>query len=93
MKTIVPDYCLEFKYIANRCKHTCCQGWEVEIDEESLSRFLKIPEIMKRIEIGEDIHFKLSEDEVCPSFDGGWPLQNDCKIWPADAVPNLCRSP
>lgn len=66
MKTIVPDYYLKFKCIANQCRHTCCKGWEVEIDEESLVRFEKIPDIASRIEIGEDIHFRLLEDEVCP---------------------------
>jgi len=66
MKTLVPDYYMEFKCIADRCRHTCCQGWEVEIDEESLSRFEKIPDIAAKIEIGEDNHFRLLENEVCP---------------------------
>lgn len=66
MKTIVPDYYMDFKCIADQCKHTCCQGWEVEIDEDSLSRFEKIPDIADQIEIGEDVHFKLLANEVCP---------------------------
>lgn len=66
MKTIVPDYYLEFKCIASRCRHTCCKGWEVEIDEESLARFKGIPDIANQIESDEDIHFRLLADEVCP---------------------------
>lgn len=66
MKTIAPDYYCEFKCIADKCKHTCCQGWEVEIDEESLARFAQIPDIAARIETDEDAHFKLLDDESCP---------------------------
>lgn len=66
MKTIVPDYYMEFKCIANRCKHTCCQGWEVEIDEDSMTRFEKIPDIVEHIEADENAHFRLLENEVCP---------------------------
>lgn len=66
MKTIVPDYYKEFKCIAGQCRHTCCRGWEVEIDEESLLRFEKIPDIADKIETDEDVHFKLLADEVCP---------------------------
>lgn len=66
MKVIVPDYYKDFKCIANKCKHTCCKGWEVEIDEEGLQRFRDYPDIMEKVEFGEDVHFKLIDDEVCP---------------------------
>lgn len=66
MKVIVPDYYKDFKCIANKCKHTCCKGWEVEIDEEGLQRFRDYPDIMEKVEFGEDVHFKLTDDEVCP---------------------------
>lgn len=63
---VVPDYYKEFKCIADHCKHTCCKGWEVEIDDESLKRFQKYPDIMEKVECLEDNHFKLLEDDVCP---------------------------
>lgn len=66
MKVIVPDYYKDFKCIANKCKHTCCKGWEVEIDEEGLQRFRDYPDIMEKVEFGEDVHFKLTDEEVCP---------------------------
>lgn len=66
MKVIVPDYYKDFKCIANKCKHTCCKGWEVEIDEEGLQRFRDYPDIMEKVEFGEEVHFKLTDDEVCP---------------------------
>lgn len=66
MQILVPDYYKDFRCIADRCRHTCCKGWEVEIDEESLTRFERIPEIRDKIEYGEEPHFRLLDGEVCP---------------------------
>ena len=66
MDVYVPDYYKEFKCIADKCKHTCCKGWEVEVDEASFQRFRGFPDIMEKIEQTEDIHFRLLEDETCP---------------------------
>lgn len=62
----VPNYYKDFKCIADKCRHTCCKGWEVEIDDESLEHFKAFPDIMDKVEHKEDYHFKLSKDEVCP---------------------------
>lgn len=37
-----PDYFNEFKCIADKCIDTCCAGWQIVIDEESLERYRKI---------------------------------------------------
>jgi len=66
MKIIVPDYYKEFKCIADKCQHTCCKGWEVEIDDVSLERYSDIAYINEKIERTQDNHFKLIEDEKCP---------------------------
>ena len=67
MKIIAPDYYLEFQCIADQCRHTCCQGWEIDIDEPSMRRFNIIPEISAEIDTsGEVPHFLLSADERCP---------------------------
>lgn len=66
MKIIVPDYYKEFKCIADKCQHTCCKGWEVEIDDVSLERYSDIAYINEKIERTDDNHFKLIEDEKCP---------------------------
>ena len=36
-----PDYYKEFKCIADRCEATCCAGWQIVVDEESLARYKK----------------------------------------------------
>ena len=33
MKTYAPNYYKSFKCIADRCRHSCCKGWNVYLDE------------------------------------------------------------
>ena len=35
----IPDYMTTFQCIAGDCRHSCCIGWEIDIDEDSLSRY------------------------------------------------------
>mgnify|MGYP006874698003 CR=1 FL=1 len=35
---VYPDYYKEFKCIAGECRHSCCIGWEIDIDEETYKR-------------------------------------------------------
>lgn len=71
MLTVYPDYYPEFKCIADRCRHTCCAGWEIDIDGESLERFHKTEgaigeRLRAAISEGEEPHFVLAEEERCP---------------------------
>ena len=72
MKRIVPDYYPQFHCIADRCQHSCCIGWEIDIDEDSLSQYKTIDgDLGKRLKeniVVEDncAHFQLTADERCP---------------------------
>lgn len=72
MKTIVPDYYAGFACIAGKCRHSCCVGWEIDIDEESLCRFRATQgEIGRRLrrdiaETDEGACFILQQGERCP---------------------------
>lgn len=72
MKTYVPDYYPLFACIAGKCRHSCCEGWGIDIDEESLARFKQAQgEIGQRLKenIAEDeegAHFILKEGDRCP---------------------------
>lgn len=72
MKTIVPNYYPKFSCIAGDCRHSCCVGWEIDIDPESLSRFRSVPgAIGARLKdsICENANgacFRLDEAERCP---------------------------
>ena len=61
----------EFKCKADKCKHSCCKGWEIDIDEDTLEYYKGLDtelgnEIRQNINWGEDIYFKLTSDERCP---------------------------
>ena len=38
----IPDYYKEFHCIADLCEDTCCAGWQIVIDEKSLTRYKKM---------------------------------------------------
>ena len=70
MIEIVPGYYKKFKCIADKCKHNCCIGWEIDIDEETLNFYNSIDtpmgeRIRKNIE-GDEPHFILGRDDRCP---------------------------
>lgn len=70
--TVYPDYYPSFHCIADRCRHSCCIGWEIDIDPRSLRRFLSLPGELGdclRANIAADengAHFSLQEGERCP---------------------------
>jgi lysine-N-methylase len=37
-----PRYVLDFKCIADRCRHSCCVGWEIDIDDKTYERYKSI---------------------------------------------------
>ena len=56
MKTFVPNYYKDFKCIANRCKHSCCVGWEIEIDDNTFKKYSAVKgEFAQRLKTNIDI--------------------------------------
>lgn len=43
MRIRVPDYYHRFHCLAGSCPHTCCEKWEVVIDEETACRYFGVP--------------------------------------------------
>lgn len=71
MKIIAPDYYREFRCIADKCRHSCCIGWEIDIDPDTRAKYRRVAgEFGKRlndcIEDGEVSCFRLGADERCP---------------------------
>ena len=72
MKRMAPRYMRDFKCIADKCRHSCCIGWEIDIDEESLENYRRVEgEFGKRLAEnisldGESACFRLGKDERCP---------------------------
>lgn len=72
MKQFAPDYYDRFRCIAGACKHNCCIGWEIDIDEFTLDYYNSIDgEMGDRLKEhisyeGETPHFCMGENERCP---------------------------
>lgn len=72
MRKVYPSYYPNFSCIAQDCHHTCCKGWEIDVDPESLARYQSLQHpLAARLQaeiVQEDgeAHFRLREDESCP---------------------------
>lgn len=93
MKYYVPDYYAQFHCIADRCRHSCCIGWEIDIDPETLKKYRTLPGetgcfLRRSIEENEDgAHFRLTEDERCPML-----MENGlCLMICAHGEESLCQ--
>lgn len=42
MEYVYPDYYPKFSCIAGRCEDTCCAGWQIMIDKESLKKYQRV---------------------------------------------------
>ena len=81
MKLYAPKYYKNFKCIADRCEHSCCIGWEIGIDSETLERYESLcggygDAVRRSISCDGDPHFKLLGDDRCPHLND----QGLCKI-------------
>ena len=69
MKIYYPSYYSDFKCIADKCRHSCCVGWEIYVDGDTLDRYndLSASDREKILGcIGEDGCISLSEGRRCP---------------------------
>ncbi len=76
MRVLAPDYYKDFKCIADKCRHSCCVGWDVYIDDETACKY----EAMGG-ELGTRVRHSLceKEDGICFEMrgDGRCPFLND----------------
>lgn len=84
MLEIYPDYYSEFKCIAGACNHTCCAGWEIDIDDESFERYKR--DGIACISEDETPHFVLNGDR-CPYLNH----DNLCELIIAHGEDYLCQ--
>ena len=73
MKTLVPDYYRDFRCKADMCRHSCCVGWEIDVDSDAEKMYGKVGDdtdfgrkLGKSISHDGTPHFILTEDERCP---------------------------
>lgn len=71
MKLYAPSYYKKFKCIADKCDHSCCIGWEIDIDPVTLEKYNKLKGGYGSVILGSIVtdgtpHFKLGEGDRCP---------------------------
>ena len=74
MKLFAPKYYRNFVCIADKCTHSCCVGWEIDVDENTLDKYATITHpygdvIRSNIDNTDYPHFKLLENDRCPHLD------------------------
>ena len=71
-----PAYYQKFKCIADKCTHSCCVGWEIDVDADTQQVYAALTgemgeRIRASLERGEDgVHFALRPNGHCPHLDG-----------------------
>ena len=67
MKQVFPSYYNKFRCIAGDCRHSCCIGWEIDVDADTMQSYRAFPDILTHIDTEADPpHFRLTADERCP---------------------------
>lgn len=87
-----PDYFNEFKCIAGNCPDTCCAGWQIVIDDESLEKYKKIKgdyiwKVMSCVDWEEEC-FRQDNDKRCAFLNS----DNLCDLYKNVGAESLCRT-
>ena len=95
MKLYAPKYYKSFQCIADKCEHSCCIGWEIDVDSETLKRYECLDggygDVIKgSISYDGNPHFKLYADDRCPHLN----KQGLCEIilhFGEECLCDICR--
>lgn len=87
-----PDYFNEFKCIADKCKDTCCAGWQIVIDEDSLEKYKKIKgdyiwKVMANVDWEEGC-FRQDKEKRCAFLNEN----NLCNLYINVGEDSLCKT-
>lgn len=72
MKYTKPCFYDKFKCLGDSCFDTCCAGWEIDIDEDTLKMYKGLNDEIGKLlldninETEEGAYFKLDDSERCP---------------------------
>ena len=92
MEIRVPHYYRKFKCTADKCPDTCCAGWQIVIDEDTLEKYHKFEgpfgnRLANSIDWREGV-FKQYEDKRCAFLDEN----NLCDIYTEAGPQMFCRT-
>lgn len=87
-----PDYYDQFKCTADKCKDTCCAGWQIVIDDESLEQYKKLKsdyiwKVMACVDWETDT-FRQDNEKRCAFLNE----QNLCELYKNAGADSLCKT-
>ena len=88
----VPDYYKEFQCTADKCPDTCCAGWQIVIDKQSLEHYKKIRgkfflRVLSSIDWRKSV-FRQDKEKRCAFLNE----HNLCDLYRACGEKSLCRT-
>ena len=97
MKTkglFAPGYYPDFACIKGDCHHSCCIGWEIDVDDATLTKYASVQgeigeDIRKSIDMDNVPHFRLVE-ERCPHLQKDGLCRILCEL-SSDYLSDICR--
>lgn len=88
----IPDYYHEFRCIADKCDDTCCAGWQIVVDRNSLRKYRAVKgSFRKRIWKSVDWRgetFRQDKEKRCFFLND----KNFCDMYTALGADSLCRT-
>ena len=95
MREIRPDFYGGFACRAAHCAHSCCRGWEIDVDGASAAYYRALPGELgdalraALVQNGEDWHFRLDGEERCPFLRRDGLCRLICELG-EDALCDIC---
>lgn len=88
----IPDYYKEFKCTADKCEDTCCAGWQIVIDEQSMARYKKVRgdfmwRMLRSVDWLNGV-FRQDKEKRCAFLNE----QNLCDLYTACGENSLCKT-
>ncbi len=88
----IPDYYKEFQCTADKCEDTCCAGWQIVIDEQSMARYKKVRgdfrwRMLRSVDWINGV-FRQDKEKRCAFLNE----QNLCDLYTACGEKSLCKT-
>lgn len=95
MKLIAPDYYNSFSCIASACRHSCCVGWDIAVDDYTYEYYKSVggalgEKLKNSISLSDEgACFKTDSDFRCPFLQGDGLCEIICSLGEG-ALCNIC---
>ena len=95
MKLIAPDYYGSFSCIASACRHSCCVGWDIAVDDDTYEYYKTVggklgEKLISSISLSDEgACFKTDKDLSCPFLQGDGLCEIICNLGEG-ALCNIC---